>query len=773
MDGAMGTLLQGSNLVKPGDCLDNLCLTYPEKIRDIHQLYADAGVGIILTNTFGANGAKLANFGLELKVAEMNEKAVEIAKSVYGEPYVAGNVGPTGLITNVGFTEWYDLFFEQIEVLGAAGVDFFCMETFALIHEAKAAVIAAKDYNKLSGKDIPIICQLSFEDMGRTSFGTDPASAAVILDSLGVDIIGANCGTGPKQMLEIIPHILRHTNKYVIVEPNAGLPKLVNGKSVHPLNIDEFTDYAKRFVELGVSIFGGCCGTTPEYMSRVVKEIKELGPYERDFVKKPRIASYCKTVEISQGVIIGERINPTNRKRVKKEIRNNNLLTLIKDGTDQEKEGAQILDVNMGVPGTDEALNMQKIVAELSQVVQIPLMLDSSDYRVLESGLKAYPSKAIINSTSADPEKMKVIFKLAKKYGASVVGLTMDNQGIPDNPNERLKLAKRIVDFGSNYIPQRDILIDCVVSALGADHLAAKKTLESVKIIKEQGFTTVLGVSNVSSRMPARKYINKVFLDLAFEAGLDAAIYNPRHLDADIPNEARELIEKMLLGDTSAFEEFNQKFNDIKLPTSKTDKSVEDKIKDAIIFGDKTNIVSYVNECLQSYDAKKILSEILLSAMDEAGRLSDRGKIFLPGLLQSAEAMNKAVEVLKPYLPSKDSDKGFVLATVKGDIHDLGKNIVKLYLENYGYKVIDLGKDVPAEDVVKAALENNASYIGLSALMTTTMEEMPKVVKLAEQKGLSIRIFIGGAAVDGKYAGQIGAYYAKGPVKLIELLKHL
>lgn len=768
IDGAMGTILQSLDLVRPEDCIDHLCLTHKQEVKEIHKSYVDAGADIILTNTFGANRAKLSNYGLESEVENINRTAVEIIRSI-GDIFVVGNVGPTGMLVKRNFDELYEIFYEQIKALGEAGVDAYSIETFSHIQEIRAAVIAAKEYNRISGKDIPIFAQMTFEDMGRTTFGTDPITAAVILDSLGVDVIGTNCGLGPEQMFDVANKILENTNKYVIVQPNAGLPEIIDGQTVFHPNTNEFLNYSIGFAKSGANIIGGCCGTTPEHIKAIAEHVKQLKPLKRNVISRSRVSSYCKTVDISKGMIIDEGPN-VNKSRIKREIRDGNLSRLIRRGIQQEKIGADILDINVSVPGTDEPLNMERLVTELSQVVSIPFMLDSSDPKALEKGLRAYPGKAIINSTTASTDKMKIIFELAKKYGAAVLGLTMDTH-VPDNPNERLELAKRIIDFGSDYIPVEDIYIDCIVTSLNSDPLAAKKTLESLRKIKQLECKTILGASNISSGMPARRYVNKIFLDLAFSAGLNAGIFNHNYSNIEVPSKNKALIEKMLLGDTSSFEEFNNIFSDFKFPVVKNDQSAEEKLGIAIINGDKANIGEYVNKCLETYKAEEILKRFMLPAMDEVGELSNQGKIYLPHLLATAEAMNTAIKILEPYLDGSELGENIVLATVKGDHHDIGKNLVGIILKCYRYNVVDLGKDVSAQSIVDQAIEAEADYIGLSALMTTTMAKMPEVIELARQRDLNIPVIIGGAPVDNEYAQSIGAYYAKNPIALIALLK--
>lgn len=782
-DGAIGTMLQNAGM-KPGDCPELLNVTNPELVQKVHRAYFEAGSDIIETNTFGASKIKLAEYGLSDRMEEINRAAVQNVKIASGgKVKVAGAMGPTGgFIQPLGeldFDDVYQNYLEQAKVLAAAGADYILIETCIEIQEMRAALLAAKD-----ACNLPVICQLSFSEDGRTVTGTDPQSAAVILSAMGADVIGANCSLGPEQLVPIVRELAENCSCPISIQPNAGMPHLVDGKTVFPMMPEDFGKWAPELVKAGATFIGGCCGTTPEHIRAIKKALEGVTePVRKAPSENLALASRSKTVFIGRDLptrLIGERINPTGRKKLAAEIKNGSFISVKREAIEQTQAGAQILDVNMGVAGIDQAQAMKKAVTEISQLVNTPLAIDTSDAKALEAGLKAYPGRALINSVSAEPDRLKYFIPLAKRYGAAILCLPLSDEGIPKTGAERLEVAQKIIAEAKKYgLKDSDFLLDALVMTIAADKDACNEVLETLRLYRENiGAPATMGLSNISFGLPNRPLINSTFFAMCLAAGLDAPIMNP--YDDSMQNAlsaASALLGKDPNGRDYSLTHSGQNVPVAKAKTAVSSGDIIEDIKNAIISGEKEAIADMVEQALNDgHKPNEITDKALSAAMNVVGKDFGAKKIFLPQVMLSAEAMREAFLKIKERIPADSvNDKGkIVIATVKGDIHDLGKNIVAALLENNGYRVIDLGKDVDKETIVEAAKENNADMIGLCSLMTTTITQIDEVIAELKKSGFKAKVMIGGAVVTREYADKVGAdAYAADGVEAVELAKKL
>ncbi|HJF84433.1 MAG TPA: homocysteine S-methyltransferase family protein [Megamonas hypermegale] len=782
-DGAIGTMLQNAGM-KPGDCPELLNVTNPELVQKVHRAYFEAGSDIIETNTFGASKIKLAEYGLSDRMEEINRAAVQNVKIASGgKVKVAGAMGPTGgFIQPLGeldFDDVYQNYLEQAKVLAAAGADYILIETCIEIQEMRAALLAAKD-----ACNLPVICQLSFSEDGRTVTGTDPQSAAVILSAMGADVIGANCSLGPEQLVPIVRELAENCSCPISIQPNAGMPHLVDGKTVFPMMPEDFGKWAPELVKAGATFIGGCCGTTPEHIRAIKKALEGVTePVRKAPSENLALASRSKTVFIGRDLptrLIGERINPTGRKKLAAEIKNGSFISVKREAIEQTQAGAQILDVNMGVAGIDQAQAMKKAVTEISQLVNTPLAIDTSDAEALEAGLKAYPGRALINSVSAEPDRLKYFIPLAKRYGAAILCLPLSDEGIPKTGAERLEVAQKIIAEAKKYgLKDSDFLLDALVMTIAADKDACNEVLETLRLYRENiGAPATMGLSNISFGLPNRPLINSTFFAMCLAAGLDAPIMNP--YDDSMQNAlsaASALLGKDPNGRDYSLTHSGQNVPVAKAKTAVSSGDIIEDIKNAIISGEKEAIADMVEQALNDgHKPNEITDKALSAAMNVVGKDFGAKKIFLPQVMLSAEAMREAFLKIKERIPADSvNDKGkIVIATVKGDIHDLGKNIVAALLENNGYRVIDLGKDVDKETIVEAARENNADMIGLCSLMTTTITQIDEVIAELKKSGFKAKVMIGGAVVTREYADKVGAdAYAADGVEAVELAKKL
>ena len=768
LDGGFGTELQKRGM-EPGETSEIMNFKRDEDVRAVLRSYIEAGSDIISANTFGANRYKLKNEGHTTE--ETVNKALDIAREAAKgtDTLVALDIGPIGVLLEpagtMTFEEAYDIFAEIVKA-GRDKADLIVIETMTDLYEIKAAVLAAKE-----NSDLPVFSYMTFEKNGRTFTGVSPSAMALTLSGLGVDAIGVNCSLAPDELYEITEEISRFTNLPLVIKANAGLPDPVTGAySVGP---EEFARQYKRFSALGVKIFGGCCGTSPDYIRAVIGMLKENPPIKREFKEiSPSVSSYSRTVTIDCPKIIGERINPTGKKLFKESLRNNDINYILNQALEQINAGADILDVNVGLPEIDEKEMMIRVVKALQSITDLPLQIDSTKPGVIEAALRVYNGKAIVNSVNGEQESLDAILPVVKKYGASVVGLTLDSRGIPPTAEERFEIAERIVKEAEKYgIPKNDVYIDCLTLTASTEQKAVPETLKAVALVKERlGVKTVLGVSNISFGLPCREVINSTFLSAALYAGLDLPIINPNIAAMS----GAVFAFRLLSGADENSKDFIARFGNTvqNAPAPKA----EVTLSYAIEKGLKEDAAILTREKLKCTDAMDIINLELIPALDRAGADFEKGKIFLPQLILSANAAQACFAVIKEKMSGGEQiSKGkIVIATVKGDIHDIGKNIVKTLLENYGYTVIDLGKDVPPEKVVAAAKEHDVRLVGLSALMTTTLGAMEDTIKLIRDNSLDCKIVVGGAVLTKDYAENIGAdFYAKDAKETVDIAKSI
>ena len=758
LDGGMGTLLQKSGL-QPGELPERWNISHPEVIKEIHKSYYDSGSNIVNTNTFGANSLKFGADELSEIIYHAVKNADEARKASSGkqEKFIALDVGPTGkLLKPLGDLDFEDAVkaFAEVISLGVKyGVDLITIETMNDSYETKAAVLAAKE-----NSDLPIIVTNAYGGNGRLMTGADPAVMAAMLEGMGVDAIGANCSLGPKQLMGVMDELLKYCSVPVAFKPNAGLPKSDGKVTYYDVDAEEFAQDIKLAVANGVRIVGGCCGTTPEYIKKVCELTRDMRPKEIEKKTYSVCTSYNKAVFFGEKpILIGERINPTGKKRFKQALLENDIGYILQEAVNQQAKGVHVLDVNVGLPGIDEAQMLTNSVCELQCVTDLPLQIDSSDPVAMESALRRYNGKAMINSVNGKEENLNSIFPLVKKYGGFVVALTLDEKGIPSTVDGRMKIARKILLTAALYgINKKDIIFDPLAMTVSADKMSAITTLETVKKITEQlGCNTSLGVSNVSFGLPSRDLVNAAFFTTAMENGLSAAIMNPY---SERMMEAYYSFNVVKGLDENCMDFINFASQQEVQPTAKQESSLT--LKEAIEKGLKEKASEITTAMLGNSAPLDIVNAHVIPALDNVGKRFEEKKLFLPQLLMSAEAAKASFEVIKATMSADGSSvkKGsIVIATVHGDIHDIGKNIVKLLLENYGYNVIDLGKNVPPETVLKAVTDNHAPLVGLSALMTTTVPAMEETVKLIKENAPWCKTVVGGAVLTQDYADKIGA----------------
>ena len=833
LDGATG-----SNLVRAGMpsgvCPEQWILEHRDVMLQLQLQYVGAGTDILYAPTFTANRIKLAEYSLADRMESMIHELVGIsrqaAESAAGRKvYVAGDITMTGeQLSSMGgrmdLEELIDVYKEQIRILKDAGVDLLVVETMMSLAETRAAIIAAREVCNL-----PVMVTFTFEPEGKTLYGTDAQTAAVVAESLGACAVGANCSTGPAKMQEVIKSIAKVTTIPVIAKPNAGLPTLdENGNSVYDMDTEEFAEEMKLLVEQGATMLGGCCGTTPGHIRSLCDSLGRTARAEVS--RRPAgmryLSSERMTVEFSLDgnfMVVGERINPTGKKTLQAELREGNTDRVLQFAEEQESGGAQILDINMGMSGIDEKEMMLRVIEEVSSVTNLPLSLDSSHVEVLEAALRRYPGRALINSVSYEKEKFEKLLPIAAKYGAMFILLPLSDKGLPENLEEKKQIIQAVSERAFELGMRReDIIVDGLVTTVGANKNAALETLETIRFCREQGFATICGLSNISFGMPERSFVNTAFLTLAIRAGLTMAIANPSQellmccafaTDLLLNKEGADLryieyagVLKERQGNRQNTDIHNA-INPAKKSATKPDKNfdkesatesaqilanslpnaenlqeignvLQDNLRKAVIKGNRNGIARLTQAALdEGENPDKLLNEVLLPAINQVGEYFDKGKYFLPQLIASAEAMKNAIEVLEPLLQKETESKEMpvvVIATVEGDIHDIGKNLVALMLKNYGFKVIDLGKDVPSSQIIAAAKEHNAQIIALSALMTTTMQRMREVIADAKAQQMDAKVMIGGAVITQEYADEIGADgYSRDAADAVKLAKRL
>lgn len=757
LDGGMGTLLQQNGLL-PGELPERWNITHPDVIVNIHREYFESGSNVVNTNTFGANLLKFSRDELDeiIRCAVENAKKARDISQGSHEKYVSLDIGPTGKLLkplgDLDFEKAVEIFAETVKIGVKYGVDLITVETMNDSYETKAALLAAKE-----NSDLPVFVTNAYGENGRLMTGADPACMVSILEGMGADAIGTNCSLGPAQLRGVVDDLLKYSSTPVIFKPNAGLPKSGESGTYFDVDADEFAQELKASVERGVRIVGGCCGTTPEYIRKVHELTCDITPRKIENKNYSCITSYNKTVFFgNKPILIGERINPTGKKRFKQALMENDMGYILQEAVNQQAKGVHVLDVNVGLPGIDETKLLTDAVCELQCVTDLPLQIDSSDPVAMESALRRYNGKAMINSVNGKEKSMKAIFPLVQKYGGFIVALTLDESGIPTSADGRLKIAEKILSTAAQYgIERKDIIFDPLAMAVSADRSAASVTLETVRrITDELHCHTSLGVSNISFGLPSRELVNAAFFTAAMENGLSAAIMNPysdRMLDAYYSfNVIRGLDENCM--------DFINYASNQAAPQKKAEQS-DTTLREAIEKGLREKAGEITSNMLAETEPLDIVNLHIIPALDAVGKGFEEKRIFLPQLLMSAESAKASFEVIKSRMTSDNSVKKsiVVLATVYGDIHDIGKNIVKLLLENYGYNVIDLGKNVPPQDVLDAVTKHHAPLVGLSALMTTTVPAMEETVRLIKEKAPWCKTVVGGAVLTQEYADKIGA----------------
>lgn len=821
LDGATG-----SNLVKAGMpsgvCPEQWILEHQGVMLQLQKDYVQAGTNILYAPTFTANRVKLAEYHLEKNMTSMIRDLVAISKkaaeSTPGHPvYVAGDLTMTGEqlkpMGKMDLETLIDIYKEQILCLVDAGADLLVVETMMSLAETRAALIAAKEVC-----DLPVIATLTFEADGRTLFGTDAKTAAIVLESLGASAIGANCSTGPAQMESIISEMVSHTRIPVIAKPNAGLPFLdENGTTCYNMEAEEFAEEMEVLVNAGATILGGCCGTTPEFIRQIHErfgtDAKVAASRRPDGIRYLTSERITHSFGLDDGFfVVGERINPTGKKALQAQLREGSFEKVIQFAEEQEACGAKVLDINMGMSGIDEKASMLRALEEVSGVTNLPLSLDSSYVEVLEAALRNYPGRALVNSVSLETEKFEKLLPIVAKYGAMFILLPLSDAGLPKDIEEKKEIIHKIYDRALSLgMCKEDIVVDGLVATVGANPKAALETLETIRYCKENGFATICGLSNISFAMPERSFVNTAFLTLAIQAGLTMAIANPSQellmscaLAADLllnkqeaalryieyaggvrerrEEKEAELAKKLALlenqGTTAKTGTAGNAAKETTTDNGPQINEMQDKLKTAVLKGNRNGIVKITKEALESGEKPaELLNQVLLPAINQVGEFFDQGKYFLPQLIASAEAMKNSIEVLEPLLQTEGTGEEMpvvVIATVEGDIHDIGKNLVALMLKNHGFHVIDLGKDVPQAKILESAKEHHAEFIALSALMTTTMQRMREIVAAAKEEGITAKIIIGGAVITQEYADEIGADgYSKDAADAVKLAKSL
>ncbi len=777
-DGGMGTMLQAAGL-EAGELPELLCLTDAAGVRRIHEAYVAAGAEVVTTNTFGANALKL---GDAASVEEVYAAGARCARAA-GARYVAGDIGPLGTLLKplgtMSFDEAYAHFARCARAASDAGCDIIVVETMTDLAEIKAAVLAARE-----NSDLPVFATMTFEGDGRTFLGTSPKIAAVTLDAIGADVVGINCSLGPAELRPFARDMLAATSKPVMVQANAGLPRVEDGRTVFDIGAEAYADAVADMVADGVGIIGGCCGTTPTHIERLARIVAGRAPAPRTAPASLTVASAQALVELPRGgrgvAVIGERINPTGKKRLQAALRDGDVGYIVGQGISQQEQGADILDVNVGLPGIDEPRMMARAVEAISAATLLPLQIDSTDPAAIEAGVRPYAGKPIINSVNGKREVLDAILPIAARYGCNVIGLTLDEDGIPATAEGRVAIARRILDEAARYgIGRERILIDCLVMTASTNQAQVSEILRAVARCREElGVHCALGVSNVSFGLPARELLNATFLAAALGAGLDAPILNPgsaRYMDAV---RSYRVLNAEDAGSTAFIDRYAGWTDPYKvpggtapapgspsgIPEAPAAASPAEELRRLVLSGRKAEVPGLVERLLADHEALDVIDRMLIPALDEVGDRFDRGEFFLPQLMASAEAARAGFDAIRDAMPAGGvADKGRIaLATVKGDIHDIGKNIVKMLLENYGYRVFDLGRDVDPQEVLRAVREHDIPLVGLSALMTTTVANMEQTISLLRRETPGTLVFVGGAVLTPEYAEQIGAdFYAK------------
>lgn len=801
LDGATGTNLMKAGM-PIGVCPEKWVMEHPDVLIKLQSDFVEAGSNIVYAPTFTGNRIKLEEYGLEASLEEINTTLVKLSKEAVGDKaLVAGDMTMTGKqlfpLGELMFEELVEVYKEQAKVLDAAGVDLFVVETMMSLQECRAAVLAIREVS-----DLPIMVSLTYNEDGRTLYGTPPETAVVVLQSLGVDVIGINCSTGPMEMVEPVKKMAQYATIPILAKPNAGLPELVDGETVYRMTPEEFAEAGVALVQAGAAIVGGCCGTEPAHikaLSDAVRGMELITPLEKH---RRILASERQNVEIDlEGnfIVVGERINPTGKKKLQAELKEGNLDLVRQMAMEQEENGARILDINMGMNGIDEKEMMKQVIYEVSSTVDCPLCIDSSHVDVIEEALRIYPGRALINSISLESEKVEKLLPLAAKYGAMFILLPLSDEGLPKNPQEKTQIIETVYEKAMALgMAHEDIIVDGLVATIGANPEAAKECYDTIAYCKEvRKLPTICGLSNISFGLPERMFVNTAFLTMAICKGLTMAIANPsqellmnaafasdmllHRPDSDIRYIERMnmLAEKKAQYETVVVKKKDNVAKDSSIKSDVRDAGVEDsEIYKAVLKGNKNSIVDLVKKAVaDGLKPEQIINDYLISAINEVGELFNEKKYFLPQLIGSANAMKMAIDYLEPLMEKKDTGENMptlVIATVEGDIHDIGKNLVVLMLKNYGYNVIDMGKDVPCEDIVDRAIAEDAAIIGLSALMTTTMMRMKDVVNICKEKGCKSKVIIGGACITQSFADEIGADgYSKDAAECVKLVERL
>lgn len=798
LDGATGTNLQKAGM-PVGVCPEQWILENSEVLIDLQKQYVEAGTDILFAPTFTASRIKLKEYGLEDHLEEMNRKLVALSKEAAKgtNALVAGDLTMTGEqlypLGDLMFEDLVDVYKEQAKIIADAGADLFVVETMMSLQECRAAVLAIREVC-----DLPVMVSLTYNEDGRTLYGTDPVTAVVVMQSLGADAVGMNCSTGPEAMLEPIAKMAEYAAIPLLAKPNAGMPELIDGQTVFNVEPEEFAEVGKKLVEEGAAIIGGCCGTTPEHIRALKEAVKGIPVKAPLQTKRRMLTSERKSVEITldgRFMVIGERINPTGKKKLQAELKEGSLNLVRTMALEQEKNGASILDINMGMNGIDEKEMMLRTIYEVTSTVDCPLCIDSSHVDIIEAALRIYPGRALINSISLEKEKFEKLLPIAKKYGAMFILLPLSDEGLPKDSAEKHGIIRTIMDEAVRIgMAKEDIIVDGLVATIGANPNAALECFETFSYCKnELELPTACGLSNISFGLPERTYVNTAFLTMAIANGLTMAIANPSQELLMNAAFASDMLLNKKESDIRYIERMNflsEKYAGMervmvqKTPAGTSAAGGETRkestgsgVFQAVLKGNKEHVLEEVKKMLDG-GAKpdEIINEHLIAAINEVGELFDKKKYFLPQLISSANTMKLAIEYLEPMLERSNTEAmaTIVVATVEGDIHDIGKNLVVLMLKNYGYHVIDLGKDVPADVIVDTAMNEGAKVIGLSALMTTTMMRMKDVVELAKEKGCTAKIVIGGAAITESFSDEIGADgYSKDAAECVKLVERL
>ena len=798
LDGATGTNLQKAGM-PTGACPEAWILEHPDVLVQLQIDYINAGSNIIYAPTFGGNRIKLEEYGMEKDLEEINAKLVALSKEAVAKTgyraYVAGNLTMTGRqlypIGNLTLEELIDVYKEQIACLVKADVDLLVVETMMSLAEARAALIAAKETC-----DLPVIVSMTYNEDGRTLYGTNPETAVIVLQSLGADAVGINCSTGPEEMIPLVERMKKYANIPILAKPNAGMPELIDGETIYAMTPEQFAGYGRRLVDAGAGIIGGCCGTTKDHISALARTVRLLDVPEVSKEKRRLLASERQMLEIDINggfLVVGERINPTGKKKLQEQLREDKLDMVIQFAEEQEACGASILDINVGMNGIDEDQMMQKVLYEVTNTVNLPLCIDSSYVNVIEHALRIYPGRALINSISLEKEKFEKLLPIAKKYGAMFILLPLSDEGLPKNIEEKKQIIHTIYDEAIRLgFTKEDIVVDGLVATVGANKNAALETMETIEFCKkEMELATICGLSNISFGLPERGFVNTAFLTMAISRGLTMAIANPSQELLMNAAFASDLLLNKEEADVRYIENVKplsvtegsgssgkSSGNGQEGTTGAASSGNHSKLFENVLKGNKRTMIADVKAYLDEGNSpQSVIEEHLIPAINEVGVLFDKKKYFLPQLIASAEAMELAISYVEPLLPKAENGTEMptiIMATVEGDIHDIGKNLVVLMLKNYGYHVIDLGKDVPKETIIETAIKENASVIGLSALMTTTMMRMKDVVEYAKEKGVKAKIIIGGAVITQSFADEIGADgYSKDAAEACRLVERL